>query len=232
MKDCSLFWDVAEEVNGVYIIRSKKEQDEYVKEQMKRHEKRAFNHVKKLEQNKDVGRKSKLEASTTRYSFFTVAEGRTEIYDLEAGPLNENRIDGPALHSYTDYDLMDISLKIKKGSFYLLIGDEGSGKSSLLAALYGELKIDLIEKPTFYIQGNKFLIGSDPWLINGSLKENITMNEHYDYNRMDKALKYSLLKPVVDNSEEGLNMNVGSSISSLDPLFGLKVECARAIYSK
>ena len=35
------------------------------------------------------------------------------------------------------------NLKIEKGEFLYLIGDTGSGKSSLLKALYGEIKIDI-----------------------------------------------------------------------------------------
>lgn len=58
------------------------------------------------------------------------------------------------------------------------------------------------------------------------------MDQSFDDHRMDKALKYSMLQSAVENCEEGLEMEVGSSTSSLDPLFALKVECARAIYSK
>jgi len=47
--------------------------------------------------------------------------------------------------------LLNIDLSIRKGTFFLLIGENGSGKTSILSALIGELKIDLIEKPTFYI---------------------------------------------------------------------------------
>jgi len=36
----------------------------------------------------------------------------------------------------------NITLKIEKGEFLYLIGETGSGKSSLLKALYGELKVD------------------------------------------------------------------------------------------
>ena len=36
--------------------------------------------------------------------------------------------------------LSNVNLKIKKGEFLYLIGDTGSGKSSLLKSMYGELK--------------------------------------------------------------------------------------------
>jgi ABC-type phosphate/phosphonate transport system ATPase subunit len=36
-------------------------------------------------------------------------------------------------------DLKDISLNVKKGSFVCIVGDVGSGKSSLLHAINGEM---------------------------------------------------------------------------------------------
>jgi ABC transporter len=175
MEDCNFYWDLAENVDGVWIIRSKKEEKDYISDQRKKHEKRAIDHINKLDDNKDVATR-RLESSTTRYSMFVLAEGKTNIYNLEDGEINEDRVDGPALHSYTDFDLVGINLKVKKGTFYLLIGEEGSGKTSLVSTLFGELKLELIEKPTFYIQGTRFLISNRPWLLTGSLKENIIMN--------------------------------------------------------
>jgi cell division transport system ATP-binding protein len=37
--------------------------------------------------------------------------------------------------------LQDISLKLEKGSFTYLIGKTGSGKSSLMKTLYGEIPL-------------------------------------------------------------------------------------------
>jgi ABC-type transport system involved in cytochrome bd biosynthesis fused ATPase/permease subunit len=76
------------------------------------------------------------------------------------------------------------------------------------------------------------MLADNPWLIKGTLRQNIIMDQEYDSYRMEKALKYSMLKSTVENFEEGLEMDVGQSSSSVDPLFALKVECARAIYSK
>ena len=38
--------------------------------------------------------------------------------------------------------LTDISLKVNKGEFVFLIGRTGSGKSSLIRTLYGDLKLN------------------------------------------------------------------------------------------
>jgi cell division transport system ATP-binding protein len=48
--------------------------------------------------------------------------------------------------------LTDVSLTVNKGEFVYLIGKTGSGKSSLLKVLYGELKIN---------QGSGFIAGFD-----------------------------------------------------------------------
>jgi len=65
-----------------------------------KHHKRALDNMKKIEQNKDAVTR-RLEASTTTYySFHVIAEGATQIYNLEEGVINEDRIDGPSLHSY------------------------------------------------------------------------------------------------------------------------------------
>ena len=50
-------------------------------------------------------------------------------------------IEGVNIHQMNHQVFSNITLKIKKGEFLYLIGDTGSGKSSLLKALYAEIKV-------------------------------------------------------------------------------------------
>ena len=50
-------------------------------------------------------------------------------------------IEGVDLHQRNHKVFSNITLKIEKGEFIYLIGETGSGKSSLLKALYGELPV-------------------------------------------------------------------------------------------
>jgi cell division transport system ATP-binding protein len=51
-------------------------------------------------------------------------------------------IEGTDIHQMDHQIFSKITLKINKGEFLYLIGETGSGKSSLLKALYGELRIN------------------------------------------------------------------------------------------
>lgn len=50
--------------------------------------------------------------------------------------------------------LKDINLEIRKGSFVSIVGDVGSGKSSLIQALIGEMLYDSENHPSINIDGS------------------------------------------------------------------------------
>ena len=59
-------------------------------------------------------------------------------------PMNNNIIslEGVDISQINHQVFSNITLKIENGEFLYLVGETGSGKSSLLKALYGELKVD------------------------------------------------------------------------------------------
>ena len=58
--------------------------------------------------------------------------------------MNSNiiKLEGVDIRQINHQVFSNITLKIKNGEFLYLIGETGSGKSSLLKVLYGELKVD------------------------------------------------------------------------------------------
>jgi ABC-type transport system involved in cytochrome bd biosynthesis fused ATPase/permease subunit len=64
-----------------------------------------------------------------------------------------------------------LNFSIKKGEIVAIIGGIGSGKSSLLYSLLGEMKFQ--GKPKVTINGTMSLVAQKPWIINDTVKNNI-----------------------------------------------------------
>lgn len=55
-----------------------------------------------------------------------------------------------------------------------VIGDIGSGKSSLVYSLLGEMKYkDNIAKPKVVVNGTMSLVTQKPWIVNDTVRNNI-----------------------------------------------------------
>ena len=77
-------------------------------------------------------------------------------------------------------------LHIKKGEFVGLIGKFGGGKSSLLAAVLGE--IDKVQG-TLKVRGTTAYISQDPWMRTATVKENILFETEYDEDKYQQVLE-------------------------------------------
>ena len=71
-------------------------------------------------------------------------------------------------------------LHIKKGEFVSIIGKLGSGKSSIIAAILGE--IDKISG-NFGMRGTTAFVPQESWLRTATVRENILFEEEYDEER-------------------------------------------------
>ena len=80
-----------------------------------------------------------------------------------------------------------INLKVRQGSLVALVGPVGSGKSSILAALLGEMsKTDGEVK----ISGTIAYVPQTAWIFNATLKQNILFGKEHDaklYNQVIEA---------------------------------------------
>jgi len=126
------------------------------------------------------------------------------------------------------YALKDISFKIQKGEKVGIIGQTGSGKSTIVKLLLGlesptkgKIYLDDMDSTTLHpveLRENISLMPQEPYLFSGSLKENLELNRAISKREMALALQKSGLSELVKQSggldslnvgERGKNLSVG-----------------------
>ncbi|XP_075643517.1 putative ABC transporter C family member 15 isoform X2 [Castanea sativa] len=123
--------------------------------------------------------------------------------------------------------LEGIQLKVKRGMKVAICGTVGSGKSSLLSCVLGEIQK---LSGTVKISGTKAYVSQSPWILTGNIRENILFGNQYDsakYNRTVKACAltkdFELFScgDLTEIGERGINMSGGQK---------QRIQIARAAY--
>jgi ABC-type multidrug transport system fused ATPase/permease subunit len=78
-------------------------------------------------------------------------------------------------------NLIDINFTVRKGEMVAVIGDIGSGKSSLMYSLLGEMKYKKdLAKPRVVVNGTISLVTQKPWIVNDTVRNNILFGKPYN----------------------------------------------------
>jgi len=113
--------------------------------------------------------------------------------------------------------LEDVNIKFKRGQKIALIGESGSGKSTILAVMRG---LYAPEKGGVYYKKNKLkngfaklkhhitLIPQDPEIFNNTIGYNVTMDLKATKDEVIKAVQMAQFEKVLDRLEKGLKTNV------------------------
>jgi ATP-binding cassette, subfamily C (CFTR/MRP), member 1 len=125
--------------------------------------------------------------------------------------------------------LEDINFHAQKGELSCIVGRVGSGKSSLLAAMLGDLwKI----KGEVVLRGTTAYVAQSPWIMNASVKENITFGHRFDNAFYEKTLKACALSADLATLPDGDQTEVGERGISLSGGQKARVSLARAVYAR
>ncbi len=142
----------------------------------------------------------------------------------------------PSWEFYTDQipTLKKLSLNIHTGELVAIIGNVGSGKSSFLASLMGEMtllggSISVAET----LQNKVAYCEQTPWVINASVKENILLGATKPFSQKDleKAIYASGLKHDLSQLSDGIDTEVGEKGKTLSGGQRARISFARAVYS-
>jgi ATP-binding cassette subfamily C (CFTR/MRP) protein 1 len=139
--------------------------------------------------------------------------------------------------SDNNYALKNINFTAKKGQLVCILGKVGSGKSSLLYGLLGQLMIlpgeDLNKKDAIIdIRGSIAYCAQLPWIMNATVKENVLFGHRYDEEFYQKALEACQLLQDIEILPDGDETQVGEKGVSLSGGQKARLALARAVYSR
>ncbi|XP_072038843.1 ATP-binding cassette sub-family C member 9-like [Amphiura filiformis] len=127
--------------------------------------------------------------------------------------------------------ISDIDLKIPAGKLTMIVGPVGSGKSSLLSAMMGEMTT-LSGNVIWNKQMAKIASGSQKaWLLHATLKENILFGNEYNQQRYLSVISACCLQPDIDILPAGDQTEIGEKGINLSGGQKQRVSVARTMYS-
>lgn len=123
------------------------------------------------------------------------------------------------------------TFEIPSGKLTLVAGDNASGKSSLIAAILGEMDLveGSIDRPR---EKHAFALATqDSWLEQATIKDNILFGALCNEKRLDDVLEACALKTDLTRWVAGVDTEIGERGVSLSGGQRARVALARAVYS-
>ena len=124
--------------------------------------------------------------------------------------------------------LKDIDFEIPKGSLTAIVGVVGSGKSSLLQAILGEMEMISGNVKT---NGTISFVSQQAWIQNLSLKDNILFSQPYQKQRYQNIVRACALEADLNILSNGDQTEIGENGINLSGGQKQRVALARAMYS-
>nr|XP_033799380.1 canalicular multispecific organic anion transporter 1 [Geotrypetes seraphini] len=124
--------------------------------------------------------------------------------------------------------IKNVDLDIKPGKLVAVVGSVGSGKSSLISAMLGEM--DNV-KGYINIKGSVAYVPQQAWIQNDTLQANILFGSQLDEKRYQKVLELCALLPDLELLPAGDKTEIGEKGINLSGGQKQRVSLARAVYS-
>jgi ABC-type multidrug transport system fused ATPase/permease subunit len=142
--------------------------------------------------------------------------------------------------------LLDMNLRFLPGRFNVIVGPTGSGKTSMLMALLGEMSLtqgrvylpgaksrdDLKPNPETGLTESVAYCAQQAWLVNASIKDNIVFASPWDSQRYKDVIAACSLQRDLEIFDSGDRTLVGEKGVTLSGGQKQRISLARALYSR
>lgn len=143
-----------------------------------------------------------------------------------------------------DFKLIDLDMRFQVAQLNVIIGATGSGKTSMLMALLGEMtrldgdvylpgarsREDLKPDPETGLTESVAYCSQQAWLVNGTIKENILFASPYDAKRYKNVIVACSLQRDLEILDAGDQTLVGEKGVTLSGGQKQRISLARALY--
>ena len=125
--------------------------------------------------------------------------------------------------------LKNINIFIKKKEHIGIIGEVGSGKTCLLNAFINNLEI--LNKGDVFLSNKVSFVSQNPWILNGTIEENIILFNEKDIEKYKKVISACQLEIDLMNLPDGDKTEIGEKGINLSGGQKVRISIARAIYN-
>jgi ATP-binding cassette subfamily C (CFTR/MRP) protein 1 len=145
----------------------------------------------------------------------------------EENALTASEKAGPNRATHT---LVDINLDVRRGELVAIVGTVGSGKSSFLNAVLGEMHLQSGKLTALRDQRIAYC-DQRPWIVNATVKDNILFGSPLDEQRLQRAIYAAAMQDDLKILPAGMMTEIGERGINLSG--GQKARCtlARAVYN-
>ncbi|XP_029015058.1 multidrug resistance-associated protein 1 [Betta splendens] len=155
-------------------------------------------------------------------------EDSVEHKSVAGSPYSISIVDGAFGWSRTESPtLQRLNVCIPEGSLVAVVGHVGSGKSSLLSALLGEM--DKLEG-TVTVKGSVAYVPQQAWIQNSTLKGNIIFGQERKETWYQRVVEACALQPDLEILPAGDETEIGEKGVNLSGGQKQRVSLARAVY--
>ncbi|XP_023236891.1 multidrug resistance-associated protein 4-like [Centruroides sculpturatus] len=123
--------------------------------------------------------------------------------------------------------LKDISINVQPGELLTVVGPVGSGKTSFLLSILGEIPVT---SGKVIAKGKIAYASQEAWVFNGSIRENILFGEEYEEEKYKKVLYITALEKDLSLFPKGDLTTVGERGVIMSGGQKARINLARALY--